>query len=148
MARLAWDIDRCECHASAEGPDGISLMLEVGPDSTPIEGNAMVSGDQSYDDAIERIIRNRLEAGDYWAWGVVTVTARFQGLEGFASLGAVSYDGPDAFLESEELASLVSEAIDALMADGKQAHDAYLALRDAYLALRHRQQEREGKPHR
>lgn len=58
-------------------------------------------------------IRTELDAGNLWAWCVVTVTASYDGLRGLAVLGACSYESRKAF-EEANLADMTSEALDDL----------------------------------
>lgn len=104
----------------AETPEGICLRLTIEPDDTPVEGNAMCSGDDAADAEYEREIIERLEDGDYWAWASVTVRARFKSLEGFDYLGSCDYEGFDDFAaEDGYLPQMVSEAIDDLIKNAK-----------------------------
>ena len=71
------------------------------PEDCPIEGNAMCSGDASFDKQCEDSIRADLEAGNDWAWCAVRVTARYDGVDsviGEDCLGCFSYDGIKDFI--------------------------------------------------
>ena len=69
----------------------------VKPDDTPVRGNASVSGDDALDRACEDEILARLDRGDVWAWGAVSVIARWRGFAGYAHLGACSYADEEDF---------------------------------------------------
>ena len=70
------------------------------PEHCPIEGNAMCSGDDSFDRQCEERIRADLEDGNEWAWCCVRVTARYDGIASVVGqdyLGGCSYDGVEDF---------------------------------------------------
>ena len=91
------------------------------PEDTPVRGNAMVSGDDEHDRAVENRIIYDLEVNQNpWAWCTVKVTAEWRGVEASAYLGCCSYKSREDFIEHnggyidelkgealEELASLV-----------------------------------------
>lgn len=60
----------------------------------PIRGNAMASGDEKLDRAAEDAIRDKLAAGQEWAWCDVEVRVEVQdgALVGSDFLGCCSYD--------------------------------------------------------
>jgi hypothetical protein len=70
--------------------DDVEIEIRVEVDLTPVEGNAMASGDAAADRAVEKAIRARLARGETHAWCTILVTARYGTLEGYDSLGAVS----------------------------------------------------------
>lgn len=77
----------------------VEFTLECLPEETPIEGNALVSGDDEQDRAHEQWVRDQLESGNEWAWCTVKVTARFNGFEGSDYLGCCSYLSERDFCE-------------------------------------------------
>lgn len=79
----------------------ITYELECLPEDMPVRGNAMASGDDAYDKAVEDEILADLESGNEWAWCVVKVTATgvFNGVKfhGVAYLGGVSCKSREDF---------------------------------------------------
>jgi hypothetical protein len=67
--------------------------IECLEECTPVQGNALASGDVAEDKAAEDAILERLERNDIWAWCTVRVVARVEGLEivGDTYLGCCSY---------------------------------------------------------
>ena len=55
--------------------DGITYKLFISQDDIPVRGNAMASGDEAEDKAVEDEILSRLDDGDTWAWASVNVQA-------------------------------------------------------------------------
>lgn len=83
---------------------GVEFTLEIEEEDTPVRGNAMASGDDAADKALEDSIIDRLSVGDLWAWCCVRVTAsitiggtRYSGDD---YLGGCSYDGERDFKQS------------------------------------------------
>lgn len=87
-----------------------AVELAVDPDDIPVDGNASAI-DAKTDRAILEHIRAELDAGNVWAWCVVTVTASYDGLEGIATLGACSYPDERAFRKSPDFVELRREAL-------------------------------------
>jgi hypothetical protein len=77
----------------------IEYTVECLPEHTPIQGNAMASGDDELDHKVERDILADLQAGNPWAWCCVKVTAAFRGLEETDYLGCCSYESEEGFRE-------------------------------------------------
>lgn len=75
----------------------VEIVLRVEPDSEPVRGNALASGDDALDREVEDQIIARLDGGDVWAWAFVTVEARYAGLVGKDHLGACSYNDEKDF---------------------------------------------------
>jgi len=78
----------------------VSYEIECFPEDAPIEGNAMASGDDDYDLAVEEFIRNELRNGNEWAWCTVRVIARYDGVDsvvGMDFLGCCSYESREQF---------------------------------------------------
>jgi len=96
----------------------IEYTLEVQPDDVPVRGNAAASGDDVEDRAVEDEILRRLDAGDVWAWCLVTVRARLEvdgeRFTGYASLGACNYDGEQDWRASNWV-DMKAEALDDLL---------------------------------
>jgi hypothetical protein len=82
-------------------------------DDTPIEGNASAVDDIT-DRATNAAIRSALDAGNTWAWCVVTVTATYDGVDGLASLGACSYGSVGHFKRGGYYGTMRREALDHL----------------------------------
>ena len=75
----------------------VTFAIECLPEHTPIEGNAMASGDDEADREAEQWIHRQLDNGNDWAWCTVRVTAEFEGLLGDDYLGCCSYKSEDDF---------------------------------------------------
>ena len=69
----------------------VDVTVTAEPEWTPVRGNAMASGDDAIDKAVEDAILQRLEQGDTWAWAAVTVTVAWAGISASAYLGCCSY---------------------------------------------------------
>lgn len=80
--------------------EDVEFSISVTDDWSEISG-MFATGDNDMDLSIERRIAEAREESQ-WAWCIVTVTARWQGLEGSDALGAVSIlpedaDGPEVY---------------------------------------------------
>lgn len=66
----------------------------------PLRGNALASGDDAVDRKAEQVIREKLAAGQEWAWCDLEVRAEVQDgyLTGSDFLGACSYDDLQDFI--------------------------------------------------
>jgi hypothetical protein len=69
----------------------VTYRIEVEQDDTQVRGNAMASGDDAADKAVEDEILDRLDRGDVWAWAMVKVVAECEGFEGFDTLCGCCY---------------------------------------------------------
>jgi len=72
----------------------VTYELDVRQEVCPVRGNAMCSGDESFDREVEDGIIERLNNGDIWAWASVHVIARYEGVpdvHGDDYLGCCSY---------------------------------------------------------
>lgn len=78
-------------------PPGVEFSIKVEPEDLPVRGNALASGNEEEDKKVEDEIIRRLDDGDIWAWGFVTVAARYAGFEGTDGLGGCSYKDEDDF---------------------------------------------------
>ena len=93
------------------------IDFEAMPDETPVEGNALASGDDATDQACYAEINARLESGDQYAWFVAKVRAQYEGMFGTACLGGCSYASRADFMaEGGTYRELCSEALDELFA--------------------------------
>jgi hypothetical protein len=90
----------------------ISIQVEL--DDTPIRGNAMASGDDSYDKEIEDTIINKVNDGNVWAWASVIVIAEWNGFKGRDHLGCCSYKNEDEFKSDGYYRDMVNSAVDDL----------------------------------
>lgn len=77
----------------------ITILIEL--DDIPVRGNAMASGDDSYDKEIEDEIISRVNDGDVWAWAFVIVRASWHNYSGQDSLGGCSYKNEEDFVNSD-----------------------------------------------
>lgn len=69
----------------------VTFTVELEEEDTPVRGNAMASGDDAADKALEDEIIERLDRGDISAWCCLKVTASWNGLTGVDYLGACSF---------------------------------------------------------
>lgn len=92
------------------------IIIEVAclPEDTPVEGNALASGDALEDRKAELEIIRQLHAGNEWAWCLAKVTARWLNFSGSAYLGGCSYESQADF-ERCEVEQLSAEAFDDLV---------------------------------
>lgn len=77
--------------------DEVEFSLLVHPEHTPIEGNALASGDEETDQEAEREIARQLAAGNEWAWCMVEVKAEWRGFTASDYLGCCSYKNEAEF---------------------------------------------------
>src|SRR5438876_910237 len=68
----------------------VEFLLECQPEEASIEGNCSAIDDET-DAETEQWIRAGLDRGNEWAWCYVMVRARWNGFEGWDSLGCCSY---------------------------------------------------------
>jgi hypothetical protein len=82
----------------------IVYSIECLPETTPLEGNVLASGNDAEDKAAEDGVRQQLEAGNEWAWCTVKVTAEIPGTEfkGVDYLGCCSYKSLENFIECND----------------------------------------------
>jgi len=79
----------------------IEYRIRVEQEDIPVRGNIIDSGDPAYDRRVENGILRRLDAGDVWAWALVTVECVVDGLVlGRSSLGGCSYKNERDFIRS------------------------------------------------
>jgi hypothetical protein len=100
----------------ADLPPHLTATITALPEDVPVEGNAS-AWDDGTDEAYWAELRDRLDAGDRWAWCTVRITVTDGDTEGDAYLGCCSYDSADDFLaHSGYTADLITEALDAFHA--------------------------------
>lgn len=93
-------------------PD-IEITVSAELDEIPVRGNAIASGNDADDKAVEDEIIARVESGDVWAWCTVRVRVTYRGvLSADSYLGACSYAGEAEFrADSGYYGDLVDECI-------------------------------------
>ena len=97
-----------------------SYTWECLPESIPIRGNVVCSGDPIADEQVEKHVYDQLSQGNNWAWCTIKCTASIQGtsFQGVDYLVCCSYKSFSDFIESDEyVESMKSQAL----ADLKQA---------------------------
>lgn len=109
----------------------IEYTIEAEEEWAPIEGNAIVSGDDDYDKKVNDSIKRSLRAGNRWAWCTVHVTASAGELTGHAYLGCCSYKNEKDFKKGGYYEDMQWEAKQDLLRQLKKAHDAYQDLMEA-----------------
>lgn len=95
-------------------PEDVTFEVFCEPEDQPIEGNAMASGDDRFDEECYQWIRNEIDRGNEWAWCMVTVTASITmtvkrkgrvdevvKLEGRDHLGGCSYKSKADFCQPD-----------------------------------------------
>ena len=120
MRADVWEIlnarsDEWTSEACARRNATFEINIEL--DDTPVRGNALASGDASYDKLAEDEIIARLDLGDVWAWCVVTVKATYGDHEGTATLGACSYESREMFEACDYFKSLKDDALEDLISN-------------------------------
>jgi len=78
----------------------VSFEIEVEGSDVEVRGNAMCSGDADADREYEDAIIARINDGDVWAWALVRVVARYDGIDdayGDDYLSGCSYADEDDF---------------------------------------------------
>jgi len=110
--------------------DEVEFENGVEPEFIVLEGNVLCSGDDKADREAEAEVRRRLEAGDTSAWCILVVTARWEGWEGMASLGAYQFPAGQKGWENQEYAKddYSQLRVDALADLNQRIHKQYLKL--------------------
>lgn len=99
-------------------PDEVIFTLAAEQDDIPIRGNAIVSGDDDFDERVARDIEAQLEEGNVWAWASVKVTASWAGFTGTDYLGGCSYkDEADFRQPGGYFEDMLTEAVKALVSE-------------------------------
>ncbi len=97
-------------------PTELAFTLFCEPDDLPIKGNALVSGDDEADRECEEKIQAQLDAGNRWAWCLITIRADWGGFSGFDNLGACSYVNAEGFCQpGDYYEDMVGNAIEDLL---------------------------------
>lgn len=81
------------------------------PESTPLEGNVLASGDDDEDAAAEEWVRDQLDSGNEWSWCIVRVVGRWRGLTEWECLGGCSYRSEEDFKEGGYYEDMRSEVL-------------------------------------
>lgn len=82
------------------------------PSSVPARGNVLAVS-PAEDRKAEAKVIERVNAGDPWAWGVVTVTARWNGLQGVCVFQVETTRS--RFLRSADYREMRREAVQAML---------------------------------
>lgn len=98
----------------------VTYIVEVLDEDTPIEGNALASGDDAEDARHYAWVREQLASGNAYAWCTVKVTAKWRDWSYTDYLGCCSYASKRDFetnclpdMKAEALVGLTSEVLDA-----------------------------------
>ena len=102
-------------------PDEVTFTITAEQDDLPIRGNAIVSGDDDYDELVACGIEADLDAGNEWAWASVKVSASWAGFTGNDYLGACSYKDEAGFREGGYLPQMLEGAVDDLLRQIEEA---------------------------
>lgn len=94
--------------------DEVAFFLKVEEEETPLEGNVLSSGYETVDKRAEVIVQEALNAGNIWAWCLVTIVAHWNGFEGKDTLGCCSYKNEEEFKQDEYYADMKQSALDDL----------------------------------
>jgi hypothetical protein len=105
-----------------------AIRVRAEPEHIPVEGNALVSGDDALDREAEQEILQRLDQGDTWAWAAVTVTATWGPFAASDHLGCCSYaDEADFTQPGGYYDDMVDAALDEL---NQTILDAYRRIKE------------------
>lgn len=100
----------------------VVFTLTAEPEDIPIRGNAIVSGDDDFDEKVARDIEAQLDRGNVWAWASVTVTASWAGFTGSDHLGGCSYkDEADFRVRGGYYEDMLHESVRSLMETIREA---------------------------
>lgn len=106
-----------------------TITLSIMEEDQRVRGNAMHSGDDAEDKAVEDAILARLNKGELWAWCTVRVMASYAGLEQASFLGGCSYEDEAEFrFQTDPYDMMVAEALDALAKEVDRVAEALAAL--------------------
>lgn len=95
----------------------VEIEIIVEPETTPIKGNALASGNDETDRAYEDSLQALLAGGDIWAWCQVEVAVTYRGFHASDYLGCCSYVDQDDFKRSGYYEDMVQAALDTLNDD-------------------------------
>jgi hypothetical protein len=101
-------------HTETVGP--VTYRLYISPEDTPVQGNALASGDDALDKEMEDEILKRLDSDDTWAWAFVTVEACIGEFAEADSLGCCCYRDTADFLDDGYYSAMKAEALKELTA--------------------------------
>ena len=105
----------------------VSVCIQAEPELIPVEGNASASGDDAFDREVEHNILCRVQQGDVWAWGAVTVTVTWGPFSASDHLGCCSYVDEDDFRQpGGYFDDMVDQALEEL---NRTVLDAYRQLK-------------------
>jgi hypothetical protein len=76
----------------------ITIEVFASEEYIAIRGNAIASGDEAFDKAVEDELIERLDSGDIWAWCSVEVKCSYKGLTASDYLGGCSYKSKKDFI--------------------------------------------------
>lgn len=96
-------------------------------DPTPIEGNALASGDDAEDRAQEQWIHDQLESGNEYAWCWVSLKVTWREFEANDSLGCVSCASKADF-EKSFLADMKNDLLIRLASNISETRDSITTL--------------------
>ena len=112
-------------------PDEVKFTIKAEQDDLPIRGNAIVSGDDDFDEKVAVEIEKELDEGNVWAWASVTVSASWAGFTGNDYLGACSYKDEAGFREGGYLPQMLEGALEDLLTEVQNAGWGVLCTEDA-----------------
>ncbi len=111
----------------------VKVLVTAELDPIPVEGNASASGDYAFDQEVEQNILERLQQGDVWAWGAVTVTVSWGPFSASDHLGCCSYADEEDFRQPcGYFDDMVDEALSEL---NQTALGAYQQLKERDLVV-------------
>ena len=99
----------------------VTFSIECLSEDTPIDGNAMASGDDAADQECYDWIRAELYRGNDWAWCCVKVTATWEGFKGVDYLGCCSYHSEADFRQDGYYDDMRGRALEDLNASVRHA---------------------------
>ena len=92
----------------------VTFIVEVEPEETPVSGNVVASGDESYDREVESRIIKRVESGDLLAWCTLKTTASWGGYAITIHLGCCTIDSDECLALYAREAGEFSRALEKL----------------------------------
>lgn len=116
----------------------VTYELTYTQDDTPVRGNAMASGDDDQDRAVEDQIIADLNRGNDYAWACVEVTARCGRFSGVAYLWRCSYNSEKELIQdlfTDDTYGLKDEACQDLLRGLKEKQYEGEAAAELYKAL-------------
>jgi hypothetical protein len=103
----------------------VEFDIEALPEDASVRGNAIASGDVTYDESVEDAVIADVNDGNVWAWASVRVTARIDGIECSEYLGCCSYNGRAAFERDGYCLDMKAEALSELRDEIKESWAAF-----------------------